>query len=113
MTDNESEPKCQTSSRVLTDTQGLEVVLGVGDRWTVTSAIPTAADQTSVTSEGKTPEYQTLFWTGTTGRQAPEVISLALLSCLSSIKLNRLIQNIRSSFFSFQNKGLFSGSTEY
>lgn len=30
---------CQTGPRVLTDTLGLEVVLGVGDRWTVTSAI--------------------------------------------------------------------------
>lgn len=37
---------------VLTDTHGLEVVLGVGDRWTVTSAIVAAAahTQTAVTS---------------------------------------------------------------
>lgn len=73
VTDNESEPLCQTSSRILTDTEGLEVVLGVGDRWTVTSAMPAAVVQTSVTSEKKTPGCQTLFWTG-----APEVISMVV-----------------------------------
>lgn len=55
--------------------QGLEVVLGVGDRWTVTSAIPTAAAQTSVTSESETTGYRTLFWADTTVHRAPEVIS--------------------------------------
>lgn len=57
------------------DTQGLEVVLGVGDRWTVTSAIPTAAAQTSVTSESERTGYRTLFWADTTVHRAPEVIS--------------------------------------
>lgn len=75
---NETEPKCQTSSRILTDTQGLEVVLGVGDRWTVTSAIPAAAAHTSVTSGSEAPGHQTLFWVGTTVRRAPEVISLVV-----------------------------------
>lgn len=77
-TDSESELKCQAGSRVLTDTQGLELVLGVGDRWTVTSAMSAAVALTSVTSGGKTPEYQTLFWTGTAGRKAPGVISLVV-----------------------------------
>lgn len=65
-------------TRTLTDTQGLEVVLGVGDRWTVTSAIPAAAAQTSVTSETEAPGRQTLFQAETTVHRAPKVISLVV-----------------------------------
>lgn len=63
---SDTEPTCQTSSRTLTDTHGLEVVLGVGDRWTVTSAISAAAGaaaaaQTSFTPDSEAPGRRTLF----------------------------------------------------
>lgn len=72
--------KCQTSSRILTDTEGLELVLGVGDRWTVTSAIPAAAAHTAVTLDSQEPGYQALFL-GTNYAELPRLLLWSLLSC--------------------------------